>query len=280
VAPVSGSGTPTGTVTVSDGTVSCTGTVVAGQCSLTFTSAGAKSLTASYSGDSDFNASTSAAEPHTVNSPNTPPTATLTNGQCSATNMASGVINLTLFDADGDPLTLTLVSNSNPTLVPNANIVLGGTGVNRMVTVTAGAKKRGSATITLGLSDRKETVPIVITVLVGTDKSETLNGTTGTDMIFGLTGQNTISGNAGNDLLCGGNSGDAISGGDGNDIIDGENGDDAISGGDGNDIIRGSSGNDMLTGGSGADVFSGGSGVDAATDLNPAQGDTQDGTIP
>ena len=257
-----GNGTPTGNVTVSDGTISCTGTVAAGQCTLTFTSAGARNLTATYAGDSDFNPSTSAAEPHTVNSPNTPPTATVTNGQCSAANMASGVINLTLFDADGDPLSLTLVSNSNPALVPNANIVLGGSGGNRTVTVTAAAKKRGSATITLGLSDGKVTVPVVITVLVGTDKNETLNGTTGTDMVFGLSGQNTLSGNAGNDLLCGGNSNDTINGGDGN------------------DILRGSSGDDVLTGGAGADVFSGGSGVDTATDLNPAQGDTQDGTIP
>jgi Ca2+-binding RTX toxin-like protein len=280
VVPLSGSGTPTGNVTVSDGTNSCTGTVASGQCSLTFTSAAARSLTASYSGDSNFNPSTSAAEPHNVNTPNTPPTATVTNGQCSATNMASGVIDLTLFDADGDPLSLTLVANSNPTLVPNANIVLGGAGVDRTVTVTAAAKNRGSATITLGLSDGKVTVPIVIPVLVGTDKSETINGTTGTDMVFGLNGQNTINGNAGNDLLCGGNSNDTISGGDGDDIIDGENGDDAISGGDGNDILRGGSGNDTLTGGTGADFFSGGSGVDTASDFNPAQGDTQDGTIP
>jgi Ca2+-binding RTX toxin-like protein len=39
-------------------------------------------------------------------------------------------------------------------------------------------------------------------------------------------------------------------------------------------------GKDTLTGGAGADRFSGGPGVDTATDLNPAQGDTQDGTIP
>jgi hypothetical protein len=62
-----GSGIPTGNVTFSDGTISCTGTVASGQCSLTFNSAGAKSLTASYAGDSNFTASTSAAEPHTIN---------------------------------------------------------------------------------------------------------------------------------------------------------------------------------------------------------------------
>jgi len=71
VLPASGSGTPTGNVTVSDGTLSCTASVAAGQCSLTFTSAGAKSLTATYAGDSSFNASTSATEPHQVNKANT-----------------------------------------------------------------------------------------------------------------------------------------------------------------------------------------------------------------
>jgi CSLREA domain-containing protein len=62
-----GSGTPTGNVTVSDGTVSCTASVAAGQCSLAFTSAGAKSLAATYAGDSNFNTSASPTEAHTVN---------------------------------------------------------------------------------------------------------------------------------------------------------------------------------------------------------------------
>ena len=59
-----GAGTPTGNVTVSDGTDSCIGTVAAGTCNLTFTSAGTKTLTATYAGDSNFNGSTSAGEPH------------------------------------------------------------------------------------------------------------------------------------------------------------------------------------------------------------------------
>src|SRR6185436_18312636 len=44
-------GTPTGNVTVSDGVDSCTATVAAGQCDITLTTAGAKSLTATYAGD-------------------------------------------------------------------------------------------------------------------------------------------------------------------------------------------------------------------------------------
>jgi hypothetical protein len=61
-----GAGTPTGNVTVTDGTVSCTAAVAAGGCSLTFTSVGSKTLTATYSGDANFNTSTSTSEPHSV----------------------------------------------------------------------------------------------------------------------------------------------------------------------------------------------------------------------
>src|SRR5437773_242560 len=69
-APVAhpGSGTPTGTVSVNDGTgASCSAPVAAGGCSLTSTTAGAKTLTATYSGDSNFNTSTSPGAPHQVN---------------------------------------------------------------------------------------------------------------------------------------------------------------------------------------------------------------------
>jgi uncharacterized repeat protein (TIGR01451 family) len=59
-------GTPTGNVTVSDGTDSCTGTVAAGSCLLTPLTPGARSLTATYAGDANFNGSTSAAEAHGV----------------------------------------------------------------------------------------------------------------------------------------------------------------------------------------------------------------------
>jgi len=180
----------------------------------------------------------------------------------------------------GDPLTLARAANSNPGLVSNASIVLGGTGANRTMSVTAAAKKTGQAAITLALSDGKVTVPVLITVIVGSDKGETLNGTSGTDMVFGLSGPNTINGNAGDDLLCGGGGSDTIGGGTGNDSLGGGNGNDTIGGGDGADILRGSSGNDTLTGGAGADFFSGGPGADTATDLNAAAGDTQDGTIP
>ncbi len=59
------SGTPTGDVTVSDGTDSCTATVAAGSCNLVMTTPGSKTLTATYGGDADYNGSSGTAS-HTV----------------------------------------------------------------------------------------------------------------------------------------------------------------------------------------------------------------------
>jgi hypothetical protein len=55
-------GAPTGTVTVTDGTVRCTASAPAGQCSLTPTAAGSKTLTATYAGSAKFAASSGTAQ--------------------------------------------------------------------------------------------------------------------------------------------------------------------------------------------------------------------------
>ncbi|MBK7474276.1 MAG: Ig-like domain repeat protein [Betaproteobacteria bacterium] len=62
-----GAGTPTGTITVSDGTVNCVITLPATSCTLTPVTAGAKTLTATYGGDGNFNASAAPGTPHAVN---------------------------------------------------------------------------------------------------------------------------------------------------------------------------------------------------------------------
>src|SRR4030095_4552444 len=68
----------TGNVTVSDGTNQCVAAVSAGQCNVTFTTAGAKSITATYEGDTNYNGSASTpATAHTVNKANTTTTITL-----------------------------------------------------------------------------------------------------------------------------------------------------------------------------------------------------------
>ena len=63
-------GTPTGTVTVTDGTgpgsASCTAAVASGTCTLTSTTPGVKTITATYPGDTNFTGSVSQSVPHTV----------------------------------------------------------------------------------------------------------------------------------------------------------------------------------------------------------------------
>jgi len=66
-----GSGTPTGTVTISDGTDSCTATLPATSCNLTSTTVGAKTISVKYNGDANFNASPSVTTSHTVNAAST-----------------------------------------------------------------------------------------------------------------------------------------------------------------------------------------------------------------
>ena len=61
-----GAGTPTGNVTVSDGTDSCVAAVAAGQCVVTSTTSGAKTLSATYAGDANFTTSAGTTS-HTVN---------------------------------------------------------------------------------------------------------------------------------------------------------------------------------------------------------------------
>ncbi|MBP7475841.1 MAG: Ig-like domain repeat protein, partial [Pyrinomonadaceae bacterium] len=70
-----GAGTPTGTIVVSNGTTSCNITLPATNCSLTSTTAGVIGLSATYSGDGNFNGSADG-EPHTVNAANTTTTIT------------------------------------------------------------------------------------------------------------------------------------------------------------------------------------------------------------
>jgi formylglycine-generating enzyme required for sulfatase activity len=66
----------------------------------------------------------------------------------------TGAIAFTVGDAQTAASSLTLSgSSSNTTLVPNANIVFGGSGANRTVTVTPASSQTGTATITVTVSD-------------------------------------------------------------------------------------------------------------------------------
>ena len=218
---------------------------------------------------------------------NSPPTVSVARGgQCNVSG-STGTMNLSVNDLDGDALTITGTS-SNTAVVPLANIVFGGSGTDRTVTITAVDKKSGFSDVTISVSDGKAPpVQIVIRVIVGTNKNDTINGTPGADMVFGGNGDDTVNAGGGNDLVCGGNGvgvvnggagDDTIDGSNGNDILRGEDGDDILLGGGGNDRLEGGNNNDTMTGGMGADAFIGGAGSDTALDFTLSQGDTKDGT--
>ena len=82
------------------------------------------------------------------------PTITGIPNQTTTTGVAAGPIGFTITDADGNPANLLLLANSNnPTLVPSANLTLGGSGGSRTVTVNPAAGQVGTAEITIVVSD-------------------------------------------------------------------------------------------------------------------------------
>jgi Ca2+-binding RTX toxin-like protein len=77
---------------------------------------------------------------------------------------------------------------------------------------------------------------------LGGTGDDTINGTSGNDVICSFSGNDTINGGGGDDIIYGGS---------GTDAIDGGNGNDTIYAGDGGSVVVGGNGNDMLIGGCG-----------------------------
>ncbi|WGV23670.1 calcium-binding protein [Halotia branconii] len=101
-------------------------------------------------------------------------------------------------------------------------------------------------------------------VLFGTPSDDSINSGDGNDRIFGIAGNDTLNAGAGNDYVFGGVGNDIINGDDGNDFLYGEAGDDIINGGDGGDNLNGGAGSDTLNGGLGDDIYT----VDADDTIN------------
>jgi Ca2+-binding RTX toxin-like protein len=110
-----------------------------------------------------------------------------------------------------------------------------------------------------------------VKIVSGTEGADTLTGTDGRDLIFGLGGDDTLNGGNGNDFLFGGEGGDTLNGdagadwlfgGSGNDLLNGGVGDDRLYGEAGNDTIDGGDGNDTIDSGAGDDIVRGGGGKD------------------
>ena len=125
-------------------------------------------------------------------------------------------------EQDVENLALSLEDNTNAALVPNGNVIFGGSGASRSVAITAANGKSGSAVLTIGVSDGWSTTEVTITVRIGTGANESLTGTDGADLLIGGAGRDSLAGMGGADVLCGGQGDDTASGGDGTDAVEGE----------------------------------------------------------
>ncbi|GIK36958.1 MAG: hypothetical protein BroJett011_07910 [Chloroflexota bacterium] len=103
----------------------------------------------------------------TVNSVNDVPTISPISDQVIDEDSAIGPLSFTIGDEETASGALVVTaSSSNPTLLPNGNITLGGSGANRTVTLTPAANQSGVATITLVVSDGEDTVSTPFTITV------------------------------------------------------------------------------------------------------------------
>ena len=105
----------------------------------------------------------------TVTNVNDPPTISDITDQATNENTATDPIAFTIGDVETAPGALTVTgSTSDQTLVPNANLVFGGSGASRTVTITPGTDETGTATITItvsdGVNDTTDTFDLTVTV--------------------------------------------------------------------------------------------------------------------
>lgn len=132
---------------------------------------------------------------------------------------STGVIPFTVGDTESDPADLTVTassSSSNAALLPSGSIVLGGSGVNRTLTITPATHENGSATITLTVTDeagRTDTESLTLTVrpvndrptlageVLGSSANPVLDTDTGVLLFANLTVADVDQGRPGSETL-------------------------------------------------------------------------------
>ena len=103
----------------------------------------------------------------TVTSVNDAPTITAIPAQTTPEDVPTGSLSFTVGDAETPAGTLVVISSSsNKVLVPDANIIITGSGATRIVRVTPASNQDGSTTITLTVSDGTLTTQTTFTVTV------------------------------------------------------------------------------------------------------------------
>ncbi len=103
----------------------------------------------------------------TVNAVNDVPTITAIADQTIDEDTQTSILDFTIDDVETDPATMTPTGTSdNPLLVPDANIVFGGSGQSRTVQVTPLPDANGVANITITVSDGTDDNTIVFELTV------------------------------------------------------------------------------------------------------------------
>ena len=121
-----------------------------------------------------------------------PPTISDITDQSVALNTPTAAVPFTVNDSDTPVGNLTLSSaSSNPTLVPTNNIVFGGSGANRTVTVTPASGQSGLATITVTVSDGTNSASDSFVLTVGSVAAVTKSFTNATAITIPDSGAGT-----------------------------------------------------------------------------------------
>ncbi len=123
---------------------------------------------------------------------NTAPTISTVANQSTTTGTATGAIAFTVGDAELSASILTVTAtSSNTTLLPNANVVLGGSGASRTVTLTPAGGQNGTSTITLSVTDGAFITSMSFTLTVASTVLPAVNAVattpdvpTSTDTVF------------------------------------------------------------------------------------------------
>jgi hypothetical protein len=141
----------------------------------------------------------------TVIAVNTAPTIGDLLNRSIPTNTTTGAFPLTVSDLESPATTLTVTAvSSNPVLLPLSNVVFGGSGASRTLTVTPAANQTGSSTVTVTVSDGSLTSSTSFVLTVATanrtptisdlpNRSIDANGSTGA-MPFTVADQETPAG--------------------------------------------------------------------------------------
>ncbi len=100
---------------------------------------------------------------------NTAPTVSSIAAQTVNQNTATAALPFTVGDKETAASNLAVTAtSSNTTLVPNANLFLGGSGTNRTITVAPGANQSGTSTITIKVSDGTNSTTTTFGITVAT----------------------------------------------------------------------------------------------------------------